>query len=156
MHISIAAECLLKLLPLHSFVFTHVTAQELLNEFSWYFSFWRGLYKYLQLHLLGNILQGSVIAEAVSCRPRSVEAQVQSQAIPFGIFGRRSGTGTGIFPSALVLYHQYYSTSAPYSFISHQHCIMLTTDTVSKEHNSNVIQLLIFNIFCLNRRVKCL
>jgi hypothetical protein len=35
------------------------------------------------------------MAQAVSCRPLSAEAQAQSKAIPCGICGGQCGTGTG-------------------------------------------------------------
>jgi hypothetical protein len=43
----------------------------------------------------------------------SAEARVRSRVSLIGIYGGRSGTGTGFNPSTLVFYCQFHSTAAP-------------------------------------------
>jgi hypothetical protein len=53
------------------------------------------------------------MAQAVSRRPLTTEARVQSRISPCGICGGQSGTGTGFSPSASGFPCQYHSTGAP-------------------------------------------
>jgi hypothetical protein len=53
------------------------------------------------------------MAQAVSRRPLTAEAQVRFQVSPRGICGGQSGTGTGFSPITLVFPCQLHSTSAP-------------------------------------------
>jgi hypothetical protein len=46
-----------------------------------------------------NPAEGSVAAQAVSCRPLGARAGVRSQVSPCGIYGRHIGTGTALSPS---------------------------------------------------------
>jgi len=87
------------------------------------------------------------MAEAVSYRSCSVEAEVQSQAIPYGIFGRLK-LGRAFFCVLWYCPASIFPPVARYSFICYQHYMILTAATVSKEHNINVLQLPVFNIFC--------
>jgi hypothetical protein len=50
--------------------------------------------------------------------PVAEEALVRSRVSPREICGGRSGTGTGVSPTTLVLPCQYHSTNVPYSFLS--------------------------------------
>jgi hypothetical protein len=55
------------------------------------------------------------VVQALSRRPVTAEARVQSQARPCGICGARSGTGLRFFfPSSSVLPCQYHSANATY------------------------------------------
>jgi hypothetical protein len=56
---------------------------------------------------------GRAMAQAVSRRPLTAEARVQSRVTPCGICGGQSGTGTDFFPSTSVLPCQFHSTGAP-------------------------------------------
>jgi hypothetical protein len=53
------------------------------------------------------------MAQAVSRRPLTAEARVQSRVSPCRICGGQSGTGTGFSPSTSVFPCQYHSTGAP-------------------------------------------
>jgi hypothetical protein len=52
------------------------------------------------------------MAQAVSRRPLTAEARVQSRVSPYRTCGGRSGTGTGFSPSTSVFPCQYHSTGA--------------------------------------------
>jgi hypothetical protein len=56
---------------------------------------------------------GRAMAQAVSRRPPTPEAQVRSRVSPCGICGERSGTGTGFSPSTSVFSCQFHSIGAP-------------------------------------------
>jgi hypothetical protein len=49
-----------------------------------------------------NMIKGRYMAQAVSCRPLTAKVRVQSQAILYGVYGGKSGTGTGISPRSPV------------------------------------------------------
>jgi hypothetical protein len=53
------------------------------------------------------------MAQAVSRRPPTPEARVQSRVSPCGICDEQTGTGTGISPSTSVFPCQFHSTGAP-------------------------------------------
>jgi hypothetical protein len=53
------------------------------------------------------------MAQAVSRRPLTAEARVQSRVSPCGICGAQSGTGTGFPTSTSVFPCQFHSTGAP-------------------------------------------
>jgi hypothetical protein len=53
------------------------------------------------------------MAQAVSRRPLTAEAQVQFRVGPCGICGGQSGTGTGFSPSTSVFPCKFHSTDAP-------------------------------------------
>jgi hypothetical protein len=57
-----------------------------------------------------TLCSGRAMAQAVSCRPLTVEAQVHVQINPCGICGGQSGTGTGFSLSSLVFPIIYHST----------------------------------------------
>jgi hypothetical protein len=59
---------------------------------------------------VNNTNLGRAMAQAVSGRPLTVEAQVRSRVSPCGIFGGQSGTGTGFSPSTSVFPCQFHST----------------------------------------------
>ena len=64
---------------------------------------------------------GRVMAQAVSCQPLAAEAGAQCKAIPWGICGGQSGTGTGFSQSTSV---------SPVGIIPPMlHIHSLTTDT---------------------------
>jgi hypothetical protein len=48
------------------------------------------------------VFETARIDQVIRCRVSSVEAAVKCQATPWGIFGGRSGTGTGFAPGAAV------------------------------------------------------
>jgi len=73
-----------------------------------------------------------VIGHAISCHIFVEEAQIQSQACPFGICCGTSGPETGFSPSIPVLPSRHYFTHSKYTFINHQRSIILTTDGVVK------------------------
>jgi hypothetical protein len=54
-------------------------------------------------------------------------------ASPCGICGGQTGTRTGSSPSTSVFPCQYHSTIAPHSFIYHQCCTNLATDSILKQ-----------------------
>jgi hypothetical protein len=56
---------------------------------------------------------GRAMAQAVSRRPLTAEAEVRSRVRPYGICGGQSGTGTGFSPSTSVFPCQFHSTGAP-------------------------------------------
>jgi hypothetical protein len=53
------------------------------------------------------------MAQAVSRRPLTAEARVQSRVSPCGICGGQNGTGTDFSPSNSVFPCQFHSTGAP-------------------------------------------
>jgi hypothetical protein len=53
------------------------------------------------------------MAQAVSRRPLTAEAQFRSRVGPCGIYGGQSDTGTGFSPSTSVFPCQFHSTGAP-------------------------------------------
>lgn len=73
------------------------------------------------------------MAEAVSQQSHTVEAQVQSQAIPYGIYGGQNVPKTGF----LHVFRCFSDTVIPpifhtHSFICHQHHVVLAIDSVIK------------------------
>jgi hypothetical protein len=62
-------------------------------------------------------MSGRAMAQVVSRRPLTAEAQVRARVNPCGIFGGQSGTGTGFSPSSLVFSCQYHSTVAVQTLI---------------------------------------
>jgi hypothetical protein len=56
---------------------------------------------------------GRAMAQAVSLRPPTAEAQVRSWVSPCGICDGQSCTGTGFSPSTSVFPCQFHSTGAP-------------------------------------------
>jgi hypothetical protein len=56
---------------------------------------------------------GRAMAQAVSRRPPTAEARVQSRVSPCGICGGQSGSGTGFSPSTSVFPCQFHSTGVP-------------------------------------------
>jgi hypothetical protein len=58
-------------------------------------------------------MQGLAMAQAVSRRSLTVEAQVRRQISQCGICGGQSGAGTGFSPSTSVFPCQFNSTGAP-------------------------------------------
>jgi len=73
------------------------------------------IYIYIYIYIVEVNLK-SWMAEAISRRPLTTEAQGRSQVSVHEICGRHSGTGTDFSPSTSVFPCQYHSTSAPYSF----------------------------------------
>jgi hypothetical protein len=65
-----------------------------------------------QLRAVTDVL-GRAMAQAVSRRPLTADAQIQSRVSPCGICGGQSGTGTGFSPSTSVFPRQFHSTGAP-------------------------------------------
>jgi hypothetical protein len=55
----------------------------------------------LQYRTPVRALVGRAMAQAVSRRPLTAKARVRSRVSPCGIYGGRSGTGTGFFPRVL-------------------------------------------------------
>jgi hypothetical protein len=55
---------------------------------------------------------GRAMAQAVSRRPPTAEAQVRFRVSPYGICGGQSSTGTGFSPSTSVFPCQFNSTGA--------------------------------------------
>jgi hypothetical protein len=53
------------------------------------------------------------MAQAVSRRPLTAEAQVRSRVSPCEICGRQSGTGTGFSPNTSIFPCQFHSSGAP-------------------------------------------
>jgi hypothetical protein len=74
------------------------------------------------------------MAQAVSWWSFTAEAQVQSQASPYGICGAQSGGGRGFSLCTLIFLSRYYSTTAQYlhPFIFQQQCLILASDSVVK------------------------
>jgi hypothetical protein len=70
------------------------------------------------------------MAQAINYHTFIAEAQIQSQACPFGIRCGTSGPETGFSPSIPVLPSRHYFTNSKYTFINHQRSIILTTDGV--------------------------
>jgi hypothetical protein len=76
------------------------------------------------------------LSGAVSCMSSfsrghlPVEIRVRAKARSRGICGGKSGTGTGVPPSAAVLLCLYHSISTPSLIIYYQRCIMLATGSV--------------------------
>jgi hypothetical protein len=62
------------------------------------------------LHVLREYSYGRAMAQAVSRRPLTAEARVQSWVSPCGICGGRNGTGTGFSPPSTLV--------SPVSFIT--------------------------------------
>jgi hypothetical protein len=58
------------------------------------------------------VLQGRAIAQVVSRRPVTAEAQVRARVNPCSIYGGQSGIGTRFSPSSSVFPCQYHSTVA--------------------------------------------
>jgi hypothetical protein len=68
---------------------------------------------------------GRAMAQAVSPRPLTAEARVQSRVSPCGICGGRSGTRTGFSPSTSGFPCQFHSTGAPLKWKSRRNLICL-------------------------------
>jgi hypothetical protein len=69
---------------------------------------------------------GHAMAQAVSRRPPTAEARVQSRVGPYGICGGHSGTGTGFSPSTSVFPCQFHSTATPLKWKSRKNLIFIT------------------------------
>jgi hypothetical protein len=67
----------------------------------------------MYLSSIFNALSGRAMAQAVSRRPLTAEARVQSRVSPCGICGGQSSTGTGFSPITSVVPCQFHSTGAP-------------------------------------------
>jgi len=63
------------------------------------------------------VLSGRALAQAVSRRPATAEARVQSQASLCGVCVAQSETEPGFSPSTLVYTCQYHSASAALAII---------------------------------------
>jgi hypothetical protein len=63
--------------------------------------------------LLINESSGRAMGRAVSRRPPTADARVQSQVSPCGLCDGQSGTGTGFSQSTSVFPCQFHSTGAP-------------------------------------------
>jgi len=71
------------------------------------------------------------MAEVVSCRSFSAEAQVRSQAIPCEILGVQFDTWMGFFPNTSVfIFH------SRVSIIDQWDCVALAGDSIFKQHIS--------------------
>jgi hypothetical protein len=53
------------------------------------------------------------MAQALSRRPLTAEVRIRSRAIPCGICGGQSGSGTGFSPSTSIFSCQFHSNGAP-------------------------------------------
>jgi hypothetical protein len=62
--------------------------------------------------LVCKMTHDRAMAQAVSCQPLTVEANVRAQVSPSGICGGQSGAGTGISLSSSDFPCQYHSTIA--------------------------------------------
>jgi hypothetical protein len=60
-------------------------------------------------------LSGRAMAHAVSCRPHTAKARLQSQARPPEVCGGKTGNGAGFSPSTSVFPCQHYYNKALYS-----------------------------------------
>jgi hypothetical protein len=66
-----------------------------------------------------NISLDCAMAQVVSCRPLTTEAQVRARVSPCVICGGQTGTGTGFSPSSSVFPCQHHSTMALHSHVSY-------------------------------------
>jgi len=66
--------------------------------------------------------------------PSTMEAQVQTQAIAYGICGGKSGRGFS--PNTLFFHYHYHSTNihVHIAFIYHQSCIIIAIESIIKKH----------------------
>jgi hypothetical protein len=64
------------------------------------------------------------MAQVVSCRPLTMEAQVRAQVNPCGICGGQSGTGTGISLSSSVFPYKYIIPPSLSKLISSGECVI--------------------------------
>jgi hypothetical protein len=58
------------------------------------------------------------VAQAVTCRPVTMESRVLARVTLCGICGGHSSSGTGFSSSSLVFHCQYHSTMAVHTYIS--------------------------------------
>jgi hypothetical protein len=66
----------------------------------------------------------------ISFKPVATKAQVRFQASSYDICDGQRGIGTGFPQSILVCPYLHHSTNAPYSFLYHQGCVILTTGSI--------------------------
>jgi len=66
----------------------------------------------------------------IGFKPVATKAQVRFQASSYDIYDGQSGIGTGFTLSILECPYVHHSTNAPYSFLYHQGCVILTTGSI--------------------------